>query len=770
MSEAEILPNGVGPEHGALLATRRWLIVVSATVGGGLTVLIGALLFPRLSMVEHASLALAAVLLVVGLIGSRRQGYLWLTAAGLMVLILTALVAPSTQGRWIPLNVLVGYTSYYIVMLTPRRVGMFVGFASAAGLALIWSRRPANVIVANLALVGGWIAVLQVLASSLLVWWTWNGLRDEASSTDATLRGVQARTLAALQIQERARLWRSTAVHLHESVLNSIRYVLTAPDVDRERLSVEVEGERALTQSPTRRESTSLTSLVHALQQDAGYGEVVTVTGWIPDIPIDPDVYEAVRAAAIELVRNAVRHGGASVVSVGALLDVEGRAVLRLVDNGATAAVAHDPSVGRSTTLGTALSEVGGQWEAAPAAGGGWVSRISFPRPGEGPPGPYGQSYPPFDKGRLIVTAAIVGIIVCGSLYYVHMVIVGPVAERLAGLLGLVGTACAVGLFLRRRRVHPSLGLALVMAPAMVPWFLLGDTYTCQDAAPLSPVLNIAGYTVLLIATWSGRLPGVVGIMIWGISGGLLVRSIPAGCRDSVAVALINSLVALPVIIAVTYAGAQAYQRALDQGRETRQKEIVERSTAAAAEDINNQLDASVREAELTLALIASGAHVDAESRERLMRLDARIRAGIQVDPQSDGSMAVLAKAFVDVAADQGRSVSVRAITCSSDTRPIPMEVQRLLFRILVTPAPLPPRLRVFTDGEEDHLSIMATMAALRSAGLRPGEDRQFEDVVIEVEDGGDEDAGRLAVVVSRPIVTSVTKTAFVHAQDSAGT
>jgi hypothetical protein len=59
--------------------------------------------------------------------------------------------------------------------------------------------------------------------------------------------------------------------------------------------------------------------------------------------------------------------------------------------------------------------------------------------------------------------------------------------------------------------------------------------------------------------------------------------------------------------------------------------------------------------------------------RSRLERLDAHIRARIQVDPQSDDALAVLA------------------------------------------------RLPVFTDGEEDHVSIVTRRSALQAANLPPG-------------------------------------------------
>jgi hypothetical protein len=148
---------------------------------------------------------------------------------------------------------------------------------------------------------------------------------------------------------------------------------------------------------------------------------------------------------------------------------------------------------------------------------------------------------------------------------------------------------------------------------------------------------------------------------------------------------------------------------------------------------------------------------MDVDTRNRLEQLDGRIRVGIQVDPQSDGSLAVLAKVLVDEAADQGVRVSVRAITCSHDSRPVPREVARLLYRILVTPVRMAPRLQVFTDGEEDHLSVLTERSALRAAGVVPGVSLELGGVVVEVDDEAEDDDGRYAILVSRPIVERVS-------------
>ena len=753
-SESVLLPpREQGLEYGALVSTRRWLIVMGTAVAYGVTFVFGLAVFPRTSPAEHVLLAVSAALVVIGMLGSRRSAFLWILTAGIVVVLVSTAFAPTGSARWIPLNLLMGYVSYYMVMLTSRRLGLLLAPMMVVVMMIVWRGRPSNVIVANLATFGGWVAALQLLCSTLLLWWTWNRLKSEAATADQGIVEVERRTIESLREQERARLWRQTAVQLHESVLNTVRYVLTAPTIDRARLSTEIERERSTPVPATVNDALTVATLFEAVRADPVLVDVVSVTGWAPDVPLDGDVFEAARAATVELGRNAVRHSKATRVELSARSGLQGQIILRLVDNGLGTDEAGAPGVGTATVLNAALQEVGATWSRESLSGGASVSRIIVPRRGDQNRRDRGRrTYPPFDKGRLLVTSVLVGISVGGTVNFLRMAAVGGTAERIAAVLGLFGIAVAAVVLLRRRRVHRGWALALVLAPAMVPWFLLGDQYSCAEAAPLSPVLNIAGYCVMVIAVWSGVLPGVVGVSVWAASGALLVTSIPAGCRDSVAVALVNSLVALPVILSVTYTGARAYQRAQDDAQETREREISERTAAVAARDINNQLDDSVHQAEVVLARIVAGADVDDDVRRELEQLDGRIRAGIQVDPESDGSVAVLAKVLVDEAADQGIRVSVRAISCSNDVRPVPRDVARLLYRVLVTPVPEAPRLHVFTDGEEDHLSVVTDREALRAASLEPGSDFEVGDFVVEVDDDGEDEDSRFAILVSRRI------------------
>ena len=66
--------------------------------------------------------------------------------------------------------------------------------------------------------------------------------------------------------------------------------------------------------------------------------------------------------------------------------------------------------------------------------------------------------------------------------------------------------------------------------------------------------------------------------------------------------------------------------------------------------------------------------------------------------------------------------------------------------------------IQAFTDGEEDHLSVVVERAALLAADLRHGTTVEMDGVTIEVDDeplAGEVSRGT-AVLISRPIEDSI--------------
>jgi hypothetical protein len=596
------------PEWTALRLTRRWVFVLGVAIAYSITMMIAIASWGQLTTGEQVFVIASIPFFVTGVVFSRRAFGLWLFLPVLMLLLLGGLVYPESGPRWIAGVLLVSYMSYIWAVLAPRWWGLIALVLGPILLFAVWRPRPTNVIAGGLALADGSLAVIQLVAATAMIWWAWNSLRSEADRTDADLAVLDSRTTESMLVTERAAMWRLTGTRLHESVLNSLRYLIASPTVDREVLR-----DFADVSLPT--------------PQDAALVEITA-----PPVPVTR----------------------------------------------------------------TDVSE-------------------------------------PFNKGRLLVTAALAGNAFGGISFLIYLLTDEGAKAIPAVVLGVAGSLISLVIVLRRVRIRAAWAIPIIVIPAILPWLFLSQELGCREALILSPILNIAGFCVMVIAAWATRTAGAIGLLTWGVGGILIALQMPSDCRQFMTVALVNTLVALPVIVTVTYAGTAAYERSRRRAMEIRQQEIRERGRAIAAMDINAELHDVVQEAVSLISAIADGAPVDSEMRERLRLVDGQIRADMQVDPQGAGAFAVLAKSIVDSLAERGVIATVKGINSSSDQRPIDEAALNVVYRILSAIATRS-GVQVITNGQEDFLSMSVDPQTLAVAGLKPGTTSTFGDCMIDVD------------------------------------
>jgi hypothetical protein len=295
-------------------------------------------------------------------------------------------------------------------------------------------------------------------------------------------------------------------------------------------------------------------------------------------------------------------------------------------------------------------------------------------------------------------------------------------------------------------------GIGLIMVPALVPWFLDSAEYGCAEVPYIAAALKISGFAMIAVAVWTGVVPGAVGLLTWAIGGFIATLHTPEVCRDSMTLALANSLF-FPVALVTAYLGVRAYQQAAEKVNAARLNELLEVGRATAAADLNLGLSNAVDEGLMLLTGIAEGLPVDSAMRVRLESVDARIRSGVQVDALVAGGFDSLAVRVVHAASAGGASVSVRALSGSEDRRPIPTEMEEILPWLLATGGETV--IQVFTDGVTDYLSLVVDSAALGSAGLAANSTLLRGDVVLQVYDEEAEDGDatpRCLVLLTRPV------------------
>jgi hypothetical protein len=618
----------VRPEWTALRLTRRWVFVLGVGIAYAITLVVVVLGWSQLTGGERALVLVTIPFFVAGLTFSTRSFGLWLFVPALLTILTCALLYPETGPRWIAGVLLTSYCSYLWAVLSPKWIGSLAIVLGPLLLVVVWWQRPENVIPGGLALANGSLAAIQVAVATAMIWWAWNSLRSEADRTDADLAVLDSRTAESVLMTERAAMWRLTGTRLHESVLNSLRYLIASPTVDRAMLR-----DFADVSLPT--------------PQDAALVEIAA-----PSVPVTR----------------------------------------------------------------TDVSE-------------------------------------PFNKGRLLVTAALAGNAFGGISFLIYLLADQGAQAIPAVILGVAGSLISLVIVLRRVRIRAAWAIPIIVIPAILPWLFLSQDLGCREALILSPILNIAGFCVMVIAAWATRTAGAIGLLTWGVGGILIALQMPSDCRQFMTVALVNTLVALPVIVTVTYAGTAAYERSRRRAMEIRQQEIRERGRAIAAMDINAELHDVVQEAVSLISAIADGAPVDSEMRERLRLVDGQIRADMQVDPQGAGAFAVLAKSIVDSLAERGVIATVKGINSSSDHRAIDAAALDVVYR-LIEAAHTRLAVQVISNGQEDFLSVSLDARALTAAGLKPGSTSTLGDCVLDADlDETTEGKTQTAtVVLSRPV------------------
>lgn len=289
-------------------------------------------------------------------------------------------------------------------------------------------------------------------------------------------------------------------------------------------------------------------------------------------------------------------------------------------------------------------------------------------------------------------------------------------------LLGAAILASLGALVLVTRGRRPGLiaSSAVLAGLAAIPWLMVLAQPNPDLAPTLVAGLTTAGYALIAVGMWSHWWQWLISTLAWA-AGVLLVARVDGGSDQlPIAVALINCLIIVPVVIIVSAIGTRRYRRSREAEvleRDTMRREVTRANTAMA---IDNHLSACVAQAEDIIEQLAGGADFDEASRGQVACLEGLIRATIQVDPLSSGEVAQVAARLVNSAFNESKPIRVGTLLASSDTTPLAAEVTRALEDAIRKHSSV--TIRSLTDGTRDHLT-------LELAGPRHGSDAALRDL-----------------------------------------
>lgn len=722
-----------------LYEVRRWLILLLLSEAWLFAALAGLARWRALPTSDRALLVAGAVLIVLGWALSRRPIGLWLITGAPICLISATLLNSGdlAAGQWIALGVSTGHVAYAIVLLAPRNVGLVAVIGAPILLAVLWSRRPSNVVPGALDVAGGWISVISLFASAGILWFVWNRLLRQARADDERLQALSDRVDKEVAAQERSRLWRLTAITLHERLLSTLRYILQTDSIDQE-------GLRQLADvSEGHASQTDLADEVRQATAARVAAGIVRADPAALEMPISDETRAAVRAAIVECALNAVLHGDASDVHVTGRVE-NGLARYEISDDGRGIDASSRPGLGWTTTLDEGLATVGGTW-AVSRVRDRTVVTIHVPTTTVDRSSAFIEDG--FQQGRALISAPLMAFGLVGIAY---VILAGLSSSRGWPLIGVsvVATLAAVVLVARRRTPGLASSTAVIAGLAAVPWLMTAAQPAEDQAAAITAGVTTAGYALIAVGVWSRWWQWILGLIAWAI-GVLAVASIAAeGGALPIIVALVNCLIIVPVVVVVASIGSRRYQRAqaaLAIEREAVQREALRANSAAL---IDQHLSACVAQADGIIADLAQGAPLDDDLRHQVLCLEGLIRATIQVDPVDSGEFTRVAARLVNAAFSVAVPARVGTLVSSNDATPLDPDLVRVLEGLigaygLVT-------VRSFSDGRYDHLSL--ELREPSRSGLR--EDLELREtysggVSLDV---SEEPNGSTIVMVSRPV------------------
>jgi len=692
-------------------STARGLILV-ATPLSGLMVLTPYLLGGFPSVISVVWAVTYIVLFGIGVLLSRHVTGLWILIAAMVASICLQLVYPNGTSEYSSIDNIVMFASISAIMLSTRWIGL--GFAIFGGLVtwMIWEHGPSDVVAAAHLIGEGLDSELQITAGLMFAWWAWSVLQREARVFDLGYEQVLIDTQRSRDALARARARQELATVIHESLLNTIRYVFNTPRLNTGLLKEEIERTDALLRTHEDASALSLDALQTFIIEDAPSRTLVTVRLTENDLELERDVFHAVRGAVAEATLNAVNHGNATHVDVTMHAPSADRLYIEISDNGSGIVGEAVEGFGLRHAIVSNIESVGGRVQISQRDSG---VNIQLALPVTQPQIPAGLniSVDGFAKARLIVTAALAGLGLGGLFYSLALVTTFTPREWLPALVSIPAFLIPAIVVFRRRTLSPVLGGLASILMALVPALLTHDLIQCTEVSAIIGLVGASSAAVVTVALWTRYAAGVVGIALWVVTPVMLLSSIPTSCRQSTIESVAYIVSAAPILLIFGYFVMRVFAQASATSIAALDLQQRERAQARAAELVDAEYGELVSQGQSILRdVVSAGVLTDAD-RSRLIHVEAKIRAEIQVDPESSGGMAFLARDVVHRFANRGLNVRTRAFVDSGDGRIVSEEARDALRALLADIHSGELEVQLITDGTRDILTLRFTQTQL---------------------------------------------------------
>jgi two-component sensor histidine kinase len=686
----------------------------------------------------------------LGLLFSKRDAGLWTMIASLAIATFYFVIDPYVRIEWIQLSVLVTIISLGVVFLYLDRniwlTLLFIGLLPTLNF-LGYLSEATSLLRSGSFLGRGSISSLMVLSTGLYALYGWNQMIKRAKMNDEQMQSLLTNIEMLERSQSSQKYWRELVIRVHETTLNTIRSLLTLRDKPldsfREVIDKTLSQSVSMMSRAQERRSGSVIGAIRAGIDGAALEEKVRIISQGVNLHLDSEVAEAIERAVHEALRNAVEHAQAKNIEIHwrtttqQMTEVhqreQGRVVISIRDDGSSSTNQKFGGIGTSLVMAKSIRDLGGSLEinrGVQPGEGGTVVRIEVPtvvqsvRSGV-------IDFPSFsavDLGRYMALLTLFGPAITGIYFFPLLGMWWP-GHWISRVLGF---ACLSYLlyraFIRVKQMGWSESIGLALGLLGIIFFLDLNPLTCESAQPIQWIFNSVVFGLFLIFLWGKWQVTVLAYPIFIYLIAPMHNLVPQECNFIINFPLLNTLFSflfVAVIFTVVYKTFEKVEnfQELRRAKNSILVSEIEKNDAAFEKilELDTFAQKNIRE------IVGSGGLLNSSNEHSLRRIDAQLRAEIQIDPIGSSGFTLLAVEFVQHVVDRNHWLDVRSIHGDEDSRPLP-ELIRNRFMAIAEDLRNGSSIQVIVG--EEHAEI-----SLRSRGEVPESVAKLKQIVESLKD-----------------------------------
>lgn len=574
-------------------------------------------------------------------------------------------------NSWINVNVAaMAATVLCALILRPIFVVAAAAIYAAIFVAIVQAKLP-TVLVTGAMLNGGVFLVIQILAASAIVSFTWHKLNTRASSHDASVAQTERQLMSMRLRQDRLAHWRRVSSRLHETVLDlltRVRVSGVSESTDLSKELLDLHDARSL-KDPLPR------VVVEEVARDfQGRLDVEFVADQVTaETSADMATAELLRDALYEFCI-AARHAGANKVIVFARTAPQ--KMLYVFTDNSGRQTSGNQIVGDFAILKERIRTAGATMTLSEGDSGEFSLSLVIPSAGDTPVTPvqsdfrWGLS----SAGDRTIAAVMLSVLVGALPVAILLQYWWSGAIVLAMLWAAMSAALLAAFFLSKSRLNVWSSAAI--SSLSLATMLLTAEYApnCAQVAPVHFIANSTGYALLIVFFIGSRAVASVAIALWFVVINFLITVLPDECESIAWYAVANTLLLVPFGILLLYVSLSTYKATKERTRALERERDDALLRDEMVHDVVVDIENLLEQADVLLRALAVSPH-DPTLLHRLRVVESQLRIRAQVDPLVTGAMARGLIAFVDEVAAHGNWLDLGAISGSQYQREIPRRV-----------------------------------------------------------------------------------------------